>query len=86
MGSFTTISSISQANPAVVTATHGFSTGDIILITNVSEMAQINTIRFQITVLSLTGLIHQALQQQVQAALHVVFPNQGHGNPSGLSP
>jgi hypothetical protein len=51
MGSFTTISSISQANPAVVTATHGFSTGDIILITNVSEMAQINTIRFQITVL-----------------------------------
>jgi hypothetical protein len=44
-----TITGISQANPAVVTAiAHGFSNGDLILINGVVGMVQVNTLTFTI--------------------------------------
>lgn len=44
-----TITSVSQANPARVTATaHGYQTGDIVVIQGVAGMAQINGIAFQV--------------------------------------
>ncbi len=51
LGPAVTVTGVSQANPAVVTAAgHGFATGDVVLITGVAGMAQINTLQFQITV------------------------------------
>ena len=48
-----TITGITQANPAVVTATgHGFRSGDIIVITNVVGMTELNDLYFKITVLT----------------------------------
>lgn len=49
----TTISGITKANPAVVTATsHGLSTGDHIGIGSVSGMTEVNSRRFTVTVLT----------------------------------
>jgi len=91
MGSFSTINSISQANPAVVTATHGFNTGDIILISNVSEMAQINTIRFQITVLDgnsfeLNGLDSSGFASAGTGGVARRVPKPRSWEPVGLIP
>lgn len=51
------ISNITQANPAVVTtsSTHGFNTGDLIAITGVTGMTQVNDRTFQITVIDPTS-------------------------------
>lgn len=47
------ITAITQANPAVVTVVnHGFSTGDVIFITGVVGMTQINNLNYTITVLT----------------------------------
>ena len=47
----TTIASVSQANPAVVTANgHGLSSGDTVIITNVTGMQQISGITYTVTV------------------------------------
>lgn len=46
------VSNITQANPAVVTATaHGFSTGDLVLLESVTGMTEVNGNTYQITVL-----------------------------------
>ncbi len=51
LGPAVTITSVSQANPAVVTAVaHGYATGDVVLLTGIAGMGQINTLQFQITV------------------------------------
>ena len=48
-----TITGITKANPGVITATaHGFSNGDLIGITGVSGMTQINNVFAAVTVLS----------------------------------
>lgn len=49
------ITNISQANPAVVTApSHGFSNGDVILITGVYGMIQMNNRQFVVTAVTST--------------------------------
>lgn len=51
LGPAVTVTSVSQANPALVTAVaHGYQTGDVVLLTGIAGMAQINTLQFQITV------------------------------------
>lgn len=51
LGPAVTITGISQANPAVVTAAgHGYATGDVVLITGSTGMLQIAGMYFQITV------------------------------------
>lgn len=48
-----TITGITQANPAVVTATaHGFRNGDLVTITNVVGMTEVNDTEFAINVLT----------------------------------
>lgn len=47
------VTGINQDNPAVVTAVgHGLVTGDIVAVQSVANMAQINALSFQITVLN----------------------------------
>ena len=47
-----TITGVTQANPAVVTATgHGYTTGDVVMILSVVGMTEINNIIHQITVI-----------------------------------
>jgi len=50
------VASVTQANPAVVTsaAAHGLTTGDIVRLTNIANMAQINGIDFSVTVTGAT--------------------------------
>jgi hypothetical protein len=46
-----TVTSITQANPAVVTVTaHGYATGDYVVLTNLTGMQQLSSMLFQITV------------------------------------
>lgn len=53
MSTQATITAITQANPASVTATaHGFATGDLVVITGVSGMTQVNNTQFTITVVN----------------------------------
>ncbi len=48
-----TITGITNANPGVVTsATHGFTTGDIITISSVVGMVQLNTNRYKVVVIN----------------------------------
>lgn len=78
-----TITGITKANPAVVTAVgHGFSTGDKIWIFNVGGMAQINDQLYTITVLtgdtfSLNGINSTAFSTYTSGGTAGKYPQTG---------
>jgi hypothetical protein len=53
-GSAKTITAISKANPCVVTATHDFAVGDIVYITGIVGMTELNGRAFVVTAVSTT--------------------------------
>jgi hypothetical protein len=87
-----TITGVSQANPARVTATaHGLATGDQVIITGVAGMAQINSLVFQITVIDANNFDLNGLNSSGFAAAgtggvakRVLYP--GIWQPQALTP
>jgi len=54
LGSAKTITGITKASPAVVTATHDYSVGDYVVITSVGGMTQVNDRVFRVSAVSTT--------------------------------
>jgi len=80
-----TITGISKASPAVVTATaHGFVTGDIITIYEVSGMTEVNFRTFHVTkVTADTFSLQDLTQSNVSSSAYTTYSSGGYAHHRG---